>query len=746
MQSMPQAKPKSAVSLKLGNIPKSIKQYERWILWKYSQLPNGKWTKTPHSVSSGHKIDATNMDNGASFADAVKALRGNRERFDGLGFLLGEGIAGIDVDDCIDENGNLDDRGQRMSAAYAGTYAEVSPSGRGFKILVEIGDDPKLASIGKNSGGIEIYGGRRYFTVTGAALPGHAPHIASMADAFERTAREMGVDKAAGSVYDITQEKERSGFDLATARQLLDHLPFSWCDEYGDWLRAGMALHHEFDGDPDALELWDEWSQRNPHKYEEGTCASKWTTFGRPGKDDVTIRTLVREAQSRGWRAPQAIQRAVEDFGALDDPSPMNPETGEIAVGDWWSQHSVGPMLQVTPEPMRWLWKGLLLESKVMLLAGSGGSSKSYLMLAAALQYSLGNQWGPFDLDPSHGEGRVLLLYGEEDYLDVHHRVHSLQHAFMLTDEQVQQVARRMAVLPLRGKDVRLAEYDEGGYAIIITEAARKLEERIRQFNVRLLVLDPMALLHGLEENDNNAMGHFVRQLDAVCMRTGCSIILIHHFSKAVQRAREINEANVRGASALVAHARTVAVMHRLRRDEAAEWGVPEEEHSRWTMFNIVKNNYGPTGAVHWFNVNQANGVITPSETQLTFMNSRDIRMAALAAVQQDQHEQDEELTSAAERRAQEEAERAIYHNNTMRIILDAADKHDHGHVSTFTAARELIEHAMPARTHAKNIGRVTIEALRERGFIEGVGSRVSPATITATGREWLEGQRLLAE
>ena len=52
----PTPKP-TAVALALGNIPKSIKKIDRWILWRYTLLPNGNWTKTPHSPNGGHKMD-----------------------------------------------------------------------------------------------------------------------------------------------------------------------------------------------------------------------------------------------------------------------------------------------------------------------------------------------------------------------------------------------------------------------------------------------------------------------------------------------------------------------------------------------------------------------------------------------------------------------------------------------------------------------------------------------------------------
>lgn len=753
--SMPQQpRPVSPVPLKLGTIPKELKSLDRWVLWKYTWVTTkkgGKWTKVPHSAINGYKIDATNIDNGASFLTAAQALRKNRPKFDGLGFILGDGIAGIDMDDCIDNDGNLDERGLRMSKAYAGTYAEVSPSGQGFKILLNIGKDPKLASIGTSRDDMEIYGGKRYFAVTGSLLPGHAKNVALMTEAFAKTAEEMGVNKhlekkveavssePVGPTDFSETKKKKLGFDYKTAREMIDHMPFAWIDDYRQWVRAGMALHHEFDGAPEALELWEEWSRRNPDKYtDEGSesCAEKWKTFGKPGKDEqVTMRTLKSAAESLGWRAPSTIARAIADFSILDD----DPETEQAT--DWWSRYSVGPMLTTQPEPLKWVWPGLLLESKVMLLAGSGGSSKSYLMLAAATQYALGCSWGPFELPENATEdGKVLVLYGEEDKLDVHHRLHNLKHAMMLTDEQVEKVSARMAVMPLRGQRIVLAEYEDHERKIQITKAMTKLEERIKQYGVKLMVLDPMAMLHGLEENDNLSISHFVGELDAMCMRTQCSIVLIHHFSKSIARAREVNESNIRGASSLVNHVRTCVVVHRLRRDESQEWGVPEEDHARWTMFKVVKNNYGPSDRITWFNVNQANGVIAPAETQLTYMNSRDMRTAVLEARAQESREQDDELTEAEERRAREAAERGIQILRFMELIMREALDHYDGVVPSYSICKELV-----LSTDASATGRMSREAIDRIKELEYVSESGRQWIVNNKGRQWLDDREILS-
>ena len=49
---------------------------------------------------------------------------------------------------------------------------------------------------------------------------------------------------------------------------------------YDDWIKFGMALHHETDGSPEGLRLWDEWSSQSS-KYVHGSCSKHWRSFGR---------------------------------------------------------------------------------------------------------------------------------------------------------------------------------------------------------------------------------------------------------------------------------------------------------------------------------------------------------------------------------------------------------------------------------------------------------------------------------
>ncbi|MFA7588669.1 MAG: PriCT-2 domain-containing protein, partial [Novosphingobium sp.] len=49
-------------------------------------------------------------------------------------------------------------------------------------------------------------------------------------------------------------------------------------DDYGTWLRAGKALHREFDGSAIGLKIWHQWSSRSA-KYDEAQVNRIWRNF-----------------------------------------------------------------------------------------------------------------------------------------------------------------------------------------------------------------------------------------------------------------------------------------------------------------------------------------------------------------------------------------------------------------------------------------------------------------------------------
>lgn len=150
---------------------RAISDIPRWCVWQKTQ--EGK--KTPINPRTGGGAMANEPSTWTDFDTAYES----KVARDGFGFFMGGGYAGIDLDACIDSNGELSDMAgkivQRMD-----TYTEKSPSGRGLHILCRVSDGLTLeGQHGRRkdtSGGkIEIYCGAHYLTITGNVYGAEKP-------------------------------------------------------------------------------------------------------------------------------------------------------------------------------------------------------------------------------------------------------------------------------------------------------------------------------------------------------------------------------------------------------------------------------------------------------------------------------------------------------------------------------------------------------------------------------------------
>lgn len=66
-----------------------------------------------------------------------------------------------------------------------------------------------------------------------------------------------------------------------------------------EWLRVGMALHHEYGGDERGLTMWDAYSMFWPNYDGRQSLEREWATFGRTSRVVVTMRSYVPQ----GWRS-----------------------------------------------------------------------------------------------------------------------------------------------------------------------------------------------------------------------------------------------------------------------------------------------------------------------------------------------------------------------------------------------------------------------------------------------------------
>ena len=151
----------------------------QWVCWRREER-QGKWTKIPYNARTGQRAESNNPATWTSYAVAQRAYERSQNTsrpYDGLGYMFGRDITGVDLDHCIDADGQIEPWALAVMHRLA-SYAERSP-GDGMHIYVR-GTVPKgirrpvLAEqhLQNKDAAIEMYCEGRYFTVTGAHVEG----------------------------------------------------------------------------------------------------------------------------------------------------------------------------------------------------------------------------------------------------------------------------------------------------------------------------------------------------------------------------------------------------------------------------------------------------------------------------------------------------------------------------------------------------------------------------------------------
>lgn len=153
----------TALRVQPHGIPDALKQETRWVCWRY-ELRRGsdRWAKilcTPQ----GHHAKSNDSSTWTTFADALAAYQ--RGSFDGIGFCLGGGWAGIDLDH-VDEQA-LTVIAHLSTIQQAHLYFERSPSGNGYKVIGRAARMGGEINFQSDPPAKTNWTGARFFTITG---------------------------------------------------------------------------------------------------------------------------------------------------------------------------------------------------------------------------------------------------------------------------------------------------------------------------------------------------------------------------------------------------------------------------------------------------------------------------------------------------------------------------------------------------------------------------------------------------
>jgi putative DNA primase/helicase len=143
-------------------VPIALREARRWVVWRH--LDGRKPPVGPDGRPLANWNEPTAW---MSYEEALQVFAAS-DAVDGVGFVLGGGFGGIDLDEARDEVTNgLVERAANLLAILPTAYAEVSPSGKGIKLFCRASEG--FVEVNFKTGAVDLRPSG-YFCVTGEAI------------------------------------------------------------------------------------------------------------------------------------------------------------------------------------------------------------------------------------------------------------------------------------------------------------------------------------------------------------------------------------------------------------------------------------------------------------------------------------------------------------------------------------------------------------------------------------------------
>lgn len=167
---------------------RQLMEFKNWICWGDRKVPIAYGYTYPTSATDPALWQT--YDKCIDWRDEKK-LKGI-----GFAFSLDVGVVGLDVDKCVDEDGNID-REVQFLIDYMDSYTEYSQSGRGIHILI-FGkkNSPKSEFPLPNGMTLEVYDQKRFFAMTGNKVIGTPSEINERTDRLSSIIAEKQTNTA----------------------------------------------------------------------------------------------------------------------------------------------------------------------------------------------------------------------------------------------------------------------------------------------------------------------------------------------------------------------------------------------------------------------------------------------------------------------------------------------------------------------------------------------------------------------
>jgi hypothetical protein len=257
-------------------------------------------------------------------------------------------------------------------------------------------------------------------------------------------------------------------------------------------------------------------------------------------------------------------------------------------LGEWDAGDDVTP-----PKPRGWLYGNIFCRTFISSVIAEGGGGKTALRYAQYLSVATGRE-----LIGEHvfHRGRVLIVSLEDDAEELKRRVFAarLHHGVEASE------VKGWLFLSAPGADVgKLMTLDNKGRAVR-DKLINALENVIVRRKIDIISLDPFVKTHGVMENDNRMIDAVAQILTDLAVKYNIAVDTPHHVRKGPSDPGNADRG--RGASAARDAARLVYSLSTMTPEEAACFGVPDEERKFLIRLDNAKVNIAPPAAkTKWF-------------------------------------------------------------------------------------------------------------------------------------------------
>ena len=402
-------------------------------------------------------------------------------------------LVGLDLDDCIDDQGKYNDQAARAMELFQGkAYIERSVRGHGlhFIFYADLG-------ISFNAKPIEYYEQGRYFTVSGDVVPGSVSTPQYCQKEIKQFLQEYAPHKLNPKIKEAA-----SDIGLVSSAKVREALAKISPDcNRGDWFTAACALHYEFEGDEKGFELFHEWSSKADNKYKgEEDCRKVWESLGGYSGSPITIGSLFELAKGT-------------EFSPVYEDSIKSSDNGvEIHAKDeekkrWLTTRDLDSKLG----PIEWLIDNYFEANTISIIWGDTMAFKSFLALEVCFCVAAGLDW--------HGQevkqGSVLYVCGEGAN-GIARRITGLRQKYNVWNE-----------IPLY--------VSSGSRDMMERDAMKEVISFGKSLGtqINLVMVDTVNRNFSGEENSSKDVAKAYKHLDMIKEAFDCSLAMVHHTGKS---------------------------------------------------------------------------------------------------------------------------------------------------------------------------------------------------------------------